>query len=288
LCAALGGMLAPALLYLGLARGGAVRAGWGIPTATDIAFAVGALALLGKRVPPALRVFLLALAILDDVGAVVVIAVGYSRGVAPLGLGIAALGVALVLTLRRFGVRRALGYLPAGALIWWGLWRAGVHPTLAGVVVGMLAPLPSLAATLHPWVAYGILPLFALVNCGVDLGAFSLGNPAARRVFIGVLVGLAVGKPLGIVGASALAVRLRLGALPRDVSWRGLGVAGCVAGIGFTMGILVAELSFEGGSRLAAAKAAVLASSLVGGVGGIALGRLLLHPPAENATSTKG
>jgi NhaA family Na+:H+ antiporter len=163
-----------------------------------------------------------------------------------------------------------------------------VHPTLAGVVLGLLTPMTSaregepppavrLACTLHPWVAFGIVPLFALVNCGVDLHALTLAEPPARAVFLGVVLGLAVGKPLGIVAVSALLVRSGLGALPSGVSLRGILVAGCVAGIGFTMAILVAELSFPTGTLLTAAKVGVLASSLVSGGLGVGLGRLLLR-----------
>jgi NhaA family Na+:H+ antiporter len=282
IAAALGGMVAPALLFVACNHGGSGLAGWGVPMATDIAFAVGVLALAGSRVPAALRAFLLALAIIDDVGAIVVIALFYSHGFAIVGLGIAAAGVGGLLAMQRFGVTRALAYVVPGAVVWWGIRSAGIHPTIAGVVLGLVTPAVAarpVQAALHPWVAYGIMPLFALANAGVDLRGFSLERASVGMLFGGVTLGLVVGKPLGIVAAAAVAVRLRLGALPPAMGWRGLVVVGVIAGIGFTMAIFIAGLAFADDALLSTAKAGVLLSSLLAGVLGLVLVRLLLPPP---------
>lgn len=296
--AALGGMLAPAGLYLALGSSGPGRAGWGVPMATDIAFAVGALGLLGRRVPTAVRVLLLGLAVIDDVGAIVVIAVFYSPGIRWVGLAVAVAGLAGALALRAAGVRRALAYVPAGAVVWAGLLHAGVHPTLAGVVLGLAtpatpdrskgeerSPVERLEARLHPWVAYGILPLFALANAGVDLRGVDLHDATARLVSVGVVLGLVVGKPVGVLAASAVAVRLRLAARPKGASWRGVAVVGLAAGIGFTMAIFVAGLAFPGSPLLGAAKLGVLAASTLAAGLTVLAGRFLLphHPAPEKA-----
>lgn len=283
--AALGGMIAPALLFLAINPRSPERSGWGIPTATDIAFAVGVLALLGKRVPSSLRVMLLALAIIDDIGAIVVIAVFYSGRVVWSGLAVAALGVVMALALQRARVVRAFAYVPAGIVMWIGLHHAGVHPTIAGVVLGLLtppagepSPLEVLQHRLHPWVAFAIMPLFALANAGVTLHPVH-GN--AQYVMLGVGVGLVVGKPLGIMAATFLATRLRLVELPRRVTWSGIAVVAVVAGIGFTMSIFIAGLAFTNAPHLDAAKAGVLAASVVAGCFGLAVGRWALPLPHE-------
>ncbi|WP_437931379.1 Na+/H+ antiporter NhaA [Sorangium sp. So ce291] len=337
--AAVGGMIAPALLYLALNASSVSRHGWGVPMATDIAFAVGVLALLGKRVPPALRVLLLALAIIDDIGAIIVIALFYSSGVAWTGLLIAGGGVLAVLVLQRFGVRRPVAYVAPGAVLWWGMLRAGIHPTIAGVVIGLLTPVRSwfgshgflktargvvdevgalvgrdgyradellsplrriktaqrealppvvrLQAALHPWVAYGIMPLFAFANAGVRVDGSSLGHAASGAVLLGVMVGLVAGKPLGVFLASFAMVRLGVCALPRGVGWRGIAVVGCVAGIGFTMAIFIAGLAFDDAAMLAAAKLGVLLASTVAAVIGLLVGRLVLSgAPVPGAART--
>jgi len=289
--AALGGMIAPALIYLAFNGGTPAAAGWGVPMATDIAFAVGVLALLGKRCRPALRVLLLALAVIDDLGAIVVIALFYSSGIQLTGLAIAAAGLLLLLLLQKLGVRASWAYLPAGLVIWAGAYRAGVHPTLAGVVIGLLtpvqvwegredvSPVDRLQHSLHPWVAYVIMPVFALANAGVTLGAAPLDGPGAP-VLLGVALGLVLGKPLGVVALSWLAVRLRLAALPVGVRWLEVLVVGVVAGIGFTMALFIASLAFPDKALLEVAKLGVLAASAVAGLAGIAAGHLLLVPAA--------
>lgn len=285
--AALGGMIAPALVYLAVARDPALRSGFAVPTATDIAFAVGVLTLVGSRVPAALRVLLLALAVIDDLGAIVVIAVFYSTGVAPLGLAVAAAGIGGVLALQRLRVRASLAYVVPAVVVWAGVYAAGVHPTIAGVVVGLLtpvsgddAPAPRLIATLHPWVAYGIMPVFALANAGVSLSDFAL-DPPALKVLSGAALGLVVGKPVGVLAACALLLRLGVASLPVGIGAKHLVVLGVVAGVGFTMALFVAQLAFADPGLLAAAKLGILSASAAAGVLGVTLGRLLL--PAKIA-----
>ncbi len=324
--AALGGMLAPAALYLVFAGAPATRSGWGVPMATDIAFAVGILALLGKRVPAALRVLLLAVAIIDDLGAIVVIALFYSSGIAFSGLAVAALGFAGIFAMQRLGVRSKLAYVVPGLVVWAGVYSAGIHPTIAGVLIGLVTPVTawlgpdgfvlgvqkeldsmeqatpsaltshelaeslnhvdaarreamspaeSLIATLHPWVAFGIMPLFALANAGVAVSARSL-DARSWSVVTAVAVGLIAGKPVGVLIASWLALRLRVGILPVGMTFRHLLVLGVVAGVGFTMALFIAQLAFTDARLLAAAKLGVLAASGGAAVLGLVLGRLLL------------
>lgn len=337
--AAMGGMIAPALIYVALNEAPAPRQGWGIPMATDIAFAVGVMALLGKRVPPALRVLLLALAIIDDIGAILVIAIFYSDGVSWMGLLIAALGVLGVVVFQRLGVRRSLAYVVPGVVLWTGMLQAGIHPTIAGVILGLLtpvrawfghqgfvtaaheaveefrtssqrgdqnvhdlqaplrridqaqrealAPVVRIQTALHPWVAFGIMPLFALANAGVGLQGLSSLDASSTSVILGVLLGLVLGKPIGILLASFVTVKLGLCVLPRGVTWRGILLVGVVAGIGFTMAIFIAGLAFSDAALLAAAKLAVLLSSGLAAVAGLIAGRLLLSgQPVPGAAMT--
>ncbi|NOZ01813.1 MAG: Na+/H+ antiporter NhaA [Deltaproteobacteria bacterium] len=331
--AAIGGMLVPAAIYLVLNAGSSAVHGWGVPMATDIAFAVGVLALLGRRVPPALRVLLLALAIIDDIGAILVIALFYSSGIVWIGLGIVGIGIAIILVMQRIGVRNPFLYIAPGIVIWAGMMHAGIHPTIAGVILGLLTPVRSwfghegfvketervldslrneatpvndpgkllpglerintarreavppvtrIEAALHPWVAFAIMPLFALANAGVAIGGQGGGSSEATGIALGVGLGLVVGKPLGIVVFSWLAVRVGLASLPRGVSWAGVLVVGCVAGIGFTMALFIGALAFADASMLAVAKLTVLAASTVSGVVGLVVGYMSLStPPAE-------
>jgi NhaA family Na+:H+ antiporter len=328
LVAALGGVVVPALCYLAVTTDPALRAGWAVPTATDIAFAVGVLALLGRSIPAAVRVLLLALAVIDDIAAVLIIAVFYSDGLQYSGLLIAAIGVLIVVGFQRIGIGAAYAYIPPGAVVWFGLLHSGVHPTLAGVVLGLLTPVVSLRprerpvdvafsalkvlaprwqsahhdfrtlleplrqlryaqreilppvvrvqAALHPWVAFGVMPLFALANAGVNIGGVDLQSAAASDVMIGVLLALLIGKPVGIVLAAWIAVRLRWCGLPRDVTWPGVLLVGCLGGIGFTMSIFIATLAFGDDALLAAAKSGVLLASAGAGTLGLTLGRLWL------------
>lgn len=278
--AAIGGMVAPAALYLCLAGSSPpARVGWGVPMATDIAFAVGILALLGKRVPAALRVLLLALAVIDDLGAILVIAVFYSSGVALGGLLVATLGIVAIVGMQRLGVQTKLAYVLPSVVIWAGVYAAGIHPTIAGVIVGLMTPVrspaESLIETLHPWVAFVIMPVFALANAGVTLTGVDL-DAAASQTLTAVVVGLAIGKPLGIWLACWLALRLGIAALPFGLTARHLVVLGTVAGIGFTMALFVAQLAFGSGPLLGAAKLGVLIGSAIAAVVGLAVGRVLL------------
>ena len=293
--AAAGGVVVPALLYVLINSDPAARRGWAIPTATDIAFAVGVLSLVGRGVPPALRLLLLTLAIIDDIAAVVAIAFYYSSGIAAGGLSIAAAGVLGVLLLQWLGVQAALAYVPPATVVWFGMLRAGVHPALAGVLLGLLTPatrafgrmprdpdarragtppVESVEAMLHPWVAFGIMPLFALANAGVSLRGLQLSAAAPLAVGAGIVSGLVLGKPVGIVLASIAAVRLKLCALPAGVHWRHVVLVGLLGGIGFTMSIFIANLAFEDPPLLAAAKFAVLVASALAATLGLLLGRL--------------
>ncbi|MGH8304643.1 MAG: Na+/H+ antiporter NhaA [Steroidobacteraceae bacterium] len=303
--AAAGGVIVPALLYLLVNTDPQARRGWAIPTATDIAFALGVLSLIGHRVPPALRMLLLTLAIIDDMVAIGVIAFFYSSGIAVTGLAIVAAGVLLVLALQWFSVQPVLAYLLPGAVVWYGMLRAGIHPTLAGVLLGLLtpataefgrrgrgpcaqrephepramqAPVLRVEAMLHPWVAFGIMPLFALANAGVALQpvAAGAGAPltAGHGIVLGIVLGLVLGKPLGIVLASLAAVALKVCALPEGVRWPHILVLGALGGIGFTMSIFMATLAFQAPGLLAAARLAVLLASGLAAVLGLALGAL--------------
>jgi len=293
--AAAGGVVVPALLYVLINTDPAARRGWAIPTATDIAFAVGVLSLIGKEVPPALRMLLLTLAIIDDIAAILVIAFFYSSGIAVGGLLIVAAGVLGVLLLQWLGVQAAVAYVLPGAVVWFGMLRAGLHPALAGVLLGLLTPAGSafggaqrdpgtrravqspvarVEEMLHPWVAFGIMPLFALANAGVSLQGLDLSAAAPLAVGAGIVSGLVLGKPIGIVLASIVAVRLRLCALPEGVRWSHLVLIGLLGGIGFTMSIFIANLAFDDPGLLAAAKFAVLVASVLAATLGLLLGRL--------------
>jgi NhaA family Na+:H+ antiporter len=279
---ALAGVLVPALIYLLLNTDPVARRGWAIPTATDIAFAVGILSLLGKGVPPALRMLLLTVAIIDDIVAVFIIASTYSNGIGLPGVALAGCGALLVWIMQKLRIRAAPAYILPGVLIWFGLLRAGIHPALAGVVLGLMAP-PDAAANrlqrlLHPWVAYAIMPLFALANAGVSFKALSLEAGLPRTVGLGIILALVVGKPLGIMAGAAAAVRSGLSALPPGVRWPHMALLGCLGGIGFTMSIFIANLAFPEPTLLATSKCAVLIASTVAAMAGLLLGRYLSVP----------
>ncbi|MBS0579235.1 MAG: Na+/H+ antiporter NhaA [Proteobacteria bacterium] len=299
--AAIGGVVVPALLFALVNTEPETRRGWAIPTATDIAFAVGVLALLGRNLPPALRMLLLTLAIIDDIIAILVIALVYSAGIRWAGFPLMALGIALVLGLQWLGARSMLAYVIPGAVVWFGMLRTGMHPTLAGVILGLLTPVradfgrrgraPGAApagvtpleyaeAALHPWVAFGIMPLFALANAGVSLGGFDFTRGASRTVALGIVLGLVVGKPLGIGLAAWLSVRMKLCTLPEGVQWRHILLLGVLGGIGFTVAIFVANLAFADEQLLGTAKFAVLAASTLAAVLGLVLGRRQRRIPA--------
>jgi Na+:H+ antiporter, NhaA family len=288
--AAAGGVIVPALLYLAVNPGPVARHGWAIPTATDIAFAVGVLALVGKGIPSSLRMLLLTLAIIDDIAAIVVIALVYSAGINWTGFPIMAVGVGLVFALQWLGQRSMLAYVLPGLIVWYGMLSTGMHPTLAGVILGLLtpvhpnfsrrtrvrdadvAPATQVEGALHPWVAFGIMPLFAFANAGVDLSGFQASG-APLSVAAGIALGLLVGKPVGIGLAAFLAVRMKLCALPADIHWRHVLLLGVLGAIGFTVSIFVANLAFTDAQLLASAKVAVLFASCVAAVLGLLLGR---------------
>jgi NhaA family Na+:H+ antiporter len=271
--AACGGVVVPALIYLSFNAAAGHDRGWAIPTATDIAFALGVLALLGKSVSGNVRVFLLALAIIDDIIAVLIIALFYTSGLDPSGFAVATLGVLLALGFQRIGLGSAYAYVVPAFIVWAGLLMAGVHPTLAGVVLGLITPVRSpspeivppvirVETALHPWVAYGIMPIFALANAGVSFKGMDLAG-GTQFVTLGVALALCAGKPIGVIGATWLAVRTGWCRLAPDVSWDGVCLIGLLAGIGFTMSIFIAMLAFTDDKLLDAAKLGVLFGSLI-------------------------
>ncbi|GAA4500056.1 Na+/H+ antiporter NhaA [Pseudaeromonas paramecii] len=252
--AAIGGMLMPAIIYLLFNLDDPItRNGWAIPAATDIAFALGVMALLGNRVPTSLKVFLLALAIIDDLGVILIIALFYTQQLTLSALLIAAVAVAVLIWMNRRGEDRISLYLLVGLVLWVAVLKSGVHATLAGVVVGFLipnkgsrheSPLQHLEHQLHPWSAYLILPLFAFANAGVSLSGVGLAD-LASPLPLGIMLGLFVGKPLGIFLISLLAVRIGLAKLPPGVNFKQIFAVSVLCGIGFTMSMFIASLAFE-------------------------------------------
>jgi NhaA family Na+:H+ antiporter len=288
--AAAGGMLVPALIYAAVNLGDPVALrGWAIPSATDIAFAVGVLALLGPGVPSSLKIFLLALAILDDVGAIIVIAVFYTPDLYWVALALGGAGSAVLLALNRSGVTRLAPYLLAGIFIWVCVLKSGVHATLAGVVVAMAIPsssrtpgepslLEQLEESLHPWVSFGILPLFAFANAGVSLAGLSPAKLFAS-VPLGIVLGLFIGKPLGIFGATWLAVTARVASRPEGAGWLQLLGVGMLGGIGFTMSLFIGMLAFSDAEHAAQLRLGVLAGSLLSAAAGYTLLRFSVSRP---------
>lgn len=327
--AALGGMIVPAGIYLALQWGEPAARGWGIPMATDIAFVVGCMAILGSRVPIGLRVMLISLAIADDIGAILVIAIGYTESLNLTALLLAFVGIGVVFALSRMGVRSFLVYTLVGTLVWLGFHESGVHATIAGVILGLMtpareyvgvglfgeildrsrdifhggswedvshraikvarfqklaretvSPVEYLEGVLHPWVGFFIMPLFAFANAGVPIELSDFADPIAQAV----AAGLVVGKPLGILLFSLLAIRVGLAKLPDGVGWGILTGGGFLAGIGFTMALFIAGLALDG-DVLEAAKVGVLGASAVAAtIGMVLLGWLLPKPGTERTT----
>ncbi len=327
IAAALGGMAVPAGLYLAFVNEGPNARGWGIPMATDIAFVVGCMAVLGRRIPSGLRVLLLTLAVADDIGAILVIAIGYTDQIHFGPLAVGAAGIAAIAVLSRLGVRSFLVYVLLGIVVWVGFYASGVHATIAGVILGIqtpaktyfssdrfarllesarevfrggdwessahraekvralqhaaretISPLEYLESLLHPWVGFVIMPLFALANAGVVVTASGFSDPVAMAVGVGLLVG----KPVGIVLFSLIAVRVGIAVLPTGVGWRQMIGAGFLAGIGFTMALFIAGLAISGPS-LDAAKVGILAGSAVAAT----IGMLLLARPARGTNEVQ-
>jgi len=306
--AALGGMAVPALVYFALNAGGDGARGWGIPMATDIAMAVGVVALLGSRVAPSLKLFLLALAIVDDIGAILVIAFVYSSSIdaAALVIALGLLGATVIM--RVAGVRTVAAYIVVGAFMWLALFESGVHATLVGVALGLLTPTrpfrgPELVDAeqladvssieraretvtiaresvsvvewlehlLHPWTSFVVLPLFALANAGIPLSSQAVSDAVGSPITWGVVIGLVVGKPVGILGFTWLAQRLRLGVLPEGATARGLLGIAALGGIGFTVSLFVTGLAFDSVRLQDEAKVGILAASVIAAVLGAAL-----------------
>ncbi len=324
--AALGGVVVPASIYAAINWGGEGIAGWGVPMATDIAFALGVMALLGSRVPLSLKVFLTALAIVDDLIAVSVIALFYTAEVDLLSLALSLGVLALAFAYGRRGGRSLRGFALLGLLVWFFMLQSGVHATVAGVLFALVipmnrkippedlrdelrsglergefeevetkvanlervledaqSPLHRLEHSLHPWVAFVVMPVFALFNAGVSLtGGGGLANPVA----LGVLLGLLVGKPVGVLGASWLAVRMGWSSLPQGASWGAMAGVSLLAGIGFTMSLFIGNLAFEGSTLLDGAKLGVLAASVVAAVAGLAI--LVWTGPSESKKDARG
>jgi NhaA family Na+:H+ antiporter len=270
--AAIGGMALPALIYLAIA-GRTEAGGWGVPVATDIALAVGLLAIIGTGAPESLRSFLLALAVIDDIGAILIIAFVYSTGVAYSWLLAAAIVIAWILLMKKVGVVSTSVYVIAGAFLWFALYKTGVHPTLAGVILGLLTPniprdenetvIEWLEHKLHPLSSFVVIPLFAFANTGVKISAQTISAATTSVVAWGIFFGLVVGKPIGILVASLGAKKLKLVELPRGANTRLLGATGSAAGIGFTVSIFIAQLAFKDNQLQDIAVLAVIAASVV-------------------------
>lgn len=251
--AAIGGMVMPAAFYLFFNHQDPVTsAGWAIPAATDIAFALGIMALLGSRVPVSLKVFLLALAIIDDLGVVVIIALFYSSDLSMLSLAIAAIAVTGLFIMNRRGITALTPYALVGIILWIAVLKSGVHATLAGVIIAFSIPLrakdgsspsESLEHSLHPWSTFMILPIFAFANAGVPLGNMSL-DTLLSPVPLGIAAGLLLGKPIGVILFSYVAVKLKLAELPKGIGWRHIIPVGVMCGIGFTMSMFISSLAF--------------------------------------------
>ncbi|HMA10792.1 MAG TPA: Na+/H+ antiporter NhaA [Steroidobacteraceae bacterium] len=291
--AAVGGMVVPALIYAAVNRSDpeSLR-GWAIPVATDIAFALGVLSLFGSRVPTALKALLLSLAIFDDLGAIIVIALFYTESLSLPSLLAAAVLIAALFALNRAGVTRPAAYVLLGIALWIAVLKSGVHATLAGVVLALFIPLraadgaPStgshLEHSLHPWVAFGVLPLFAFANAGVPLQGISLGN-VMEHVPLGIALGLFLGKQLGVMGFIWIAVRLRVAALPAELRWSQVYGMAVLTGIGFTMSLFVASLAFPAAPGGGLDRLGVLLGSLLSGVAGYLVLRATLAGQPRNA-----
>lgn len=316
LIAAIGGALIPALIYVFLNLNTPEVAGWGVPMATDIAFALGVLALLGSRAPLALKIFVTALAIVDDLMAVLVIALFYTEQIYLTSLGIGFVLFAIALIGNKRGIHRTAFYVILGIAMWVAFLKSGVHATIAGVLfataipagtkldtkeflkksqkfIGSVrgqvdtdvdqrtaihhleetsrhaqSPLERMEHALHGWVAFGVMPIFALANAGVAISGSALGSMLSNMVFWGIFLGLYVGKPVGIVAITWLAIKTKIAELPEGITWRHMIGAGALAGIGFTMALFIANLAFSDPDTLETAKMAILAASLVSGITG--------------------
>jgi NhaA family Na+:H+ antiporter len=282
--AAIGGLMVPALIYVWVNQAnGDMLNGWAIPTATDIAFALAMLGLMGSRAPLSLKIFLTTIAIVDDLAAIIIIAVFYTSDLSLLSLGLAALGIVVLAVLNRFNVTRLAPYMLTALFIWLCVLKSGVHATLAGVVVAAFIPLRAsddssparhLEHTLHPWVAFAVLPIFAFANAGISFHGVSL-DKFTHGVPLGIILGLFFGKQIGILGMVALARLFRLAELPAGTTWAQVYGVALLCGIGFTMSLFIGTLAFEHGNfdMLNGVKMGVLAGSLLSAAAGL----LVLH-----------
>ena len=286
--AGVGGMLVPALIFVALNWGSPANLrSLAIPAATDIAFALGVLALLGKRIPAGLKVLLLAIAIIDDIGAIAIIAMFYASEVSTLALGLAALAAALLFALNRLGVTRLSPYVLIGLVLWVCVLKSGVHATLAGVIAALAIPLTArdgssplkhLEHVLHPWIAFGVLPIFAFANAGVSFAGFSW-NMILAPVPLGIALGLVVGKQLGVFGFMATAIKFGWARLPDGVSLQQLYGLACITGIGFTISLFIGNLAFDGAQQIEAVKMGVMLGSAISGVAGYLILRAYATSP---------
>lgn len=278
--AALGGMIAPALIYF-LFNGGTEYAhGWGIPMATDIAFSLGILSLLGKRVPLSLKIFLTALAIIDDLGAILAIAIFYTDHLQMLYLYIGAGVFALLLIMNYFKVQRLLLYLIPGVILWYCIFNSGIHATIAGVLLAFCIPLNkihTLEHNLHDPVNFLIMPIFALANTAIEFPA-DLLQAFSHSVSFGIIVGLVLGKPLGIFLFCFIAVKMKLASLPTNTNWKQLWGVGMIAGVGFTMSIFIASLAFKPVDIQVISVMSVILASLLAGLAGFIFLRAINKP----------
>jgi NhaA family Na+:H+ antiporter len=302
--AAIGGMVVPALLYLALNTGGEASRGWGIPMATDIAFAIGLLSLLGSRVSHSLKVFLLSLAIVDDIGAILVIAIFYTEELSIAWLLGAVVLLAVTGVLRSRQVTGTPLFVALGLLVWLFTFESGIHATIAGVALGLVTPArpfdPSARATpteeddressvvdrllheIHPYSSYLVVPLFALANAGIPLGASVLSDAAGSSIAWGVVIGLVLGKPIGIALLSAAAYKLRIATLPNDSSWVQVVGTGALAGVGFTVSLFVAGLAFSG-EAAEIARVGIVAASVIAALVGVLI--LFAASPRERGSA---
>jgi len=295
--AGIGGMLVPALIYFIFNRGnGAALNGWAIPTATDIAFALGVLSLLGKRVPVSLKIFLTAVAIADDLGAIVIIALFYTAELSIAMLFLAGVAIAVLFTLNLQKVKRIAPYVIVGVILWVFVLKSGVHATLAGVAIAFAvplktrnaegtAPLHQLEHSLHPWVAFGVLPIFAFANAGVSFAGVTL-TALAEPLPLGIAVGLFAGKLIGVFGASAVLIRLGLAKLPEGAGWLQLIGVAALCGVGFTMSLFIGSLAFDGPDYFTPLRLGVIAGSVLSGVTGYLLLRFASGHSRETPSST--
>jgi len=294
--AALGGMIVPALVFLAFNPSGAALRGWAVPTATDIAFSLGVLALLGKRVPVQIKVFLTALAIIDDLGAIVIIALFYGHDFAPLMLGLDTLCFAALVVLNRLGVTRLVFYIPLGLLLWYFMLRSGIHATIAGVLFAATIPLKAspghpddahsplhrMEHALSPYVAFVVLPIFGFANAGVQMRGLGL-VALLKPVTLGCLLGLFVGKQIGVFGCTWLAARLGIAKKPAGTSWTQLYGMAVLCGIGFTMSLFIGLLAFERSDALQdQTKIGVLFGSLLSALVGWTVLRFAPAPPGKS------